>query len=156
MKKLLVIVIAFMVIGLLAIAIPISLRYDYIQYEKDMMARDMKLQDGGDVLAAYQDQRMRILGGNIGRLEWVLTLTDRQRVFRKPSYDPSEAAVIDFPDGARYIVVPDPEVADKIFIFYTYKDKDRCYTIPSGYNAMNWVLTAIRAEGVNSPNEVID
>lgn len=155
MKKLLVIVIAFLVIGLLAVAIPISMRYDYIQYEKDLMAHDMKLQDGGDVVADYQGQKTRIIGGNIGRVEWALTLTERQRVFRKPAYDPADAATIEFPDGARYVVVPDSDVAGKIYIFYTYQDKNRCYTVPAGYDAMNWILTAISPEGVYSPNEII-
>lgn len=155
MKKLLVMVIAFLVIGLLAIAIPISLRYDYIQYEKDMMAHDMKLQDGGDVVATYQGQKTRVIGENIGRVEWALTLTDRQRVFRKPAYDPADAVTVEFPDGARYVVVPDSSVADKIYIFYSYKNKARCYTVPPGYKAMDWILTAISPEGVYSPNEII-
>jgi hypothetical protein len=154
-KKLLVIVIAFLVIGLLAVAVPISLRYDYIQYEKDMMAHDMKLQDGGDVIATYQGQKTRVIGGNIGRLEWALTLTDRTRVFRKPVYDAETAVTIDFPDGARYVIVPDPSIKDKIYIFYSYKDKDRCYTVPAGYKAMDWIVTAISPEGVYSPNEII-
>lgn len=156
MKKLLVIVIAFLVIGLLAVAIPISLRYDYIQYEKDMMAHDMKLQDGGDVVATYQGQKTRVVGGNIGRLEWALTLTDRTRVFRKPAYDPDLAVTIDFPDGARYVIAPDPSVEDKIYIFYSYKDKNRRYTVPAGYKAMDWIVTAISPEGVYSPNEIIE
>lgn len=155
MKKLLVIVILFLVIGFLAVAIPVSLRYDYIQYEKDMMAHDMKLQDGGDVTASYQGQKTRVIGGNIGRLEWALTLTDRTRVFRKPDYDADQAVTIEFPDGARYVVAPDPAVIDKIYIFYSYKDKERCYTVPAGYKAMDWILTAISPDGVYSPNEII-
>ena len=155
MKKLLAIVIAFLMIGFLAVAIPVSLRYDYIQYGKDMLAHDLNLQDGGDLIAAYHGQKTRIIGGNIERLEWAMTLTERQRVFRKPSYEPAEAVTIDFPDGARYSVVADPVTADKIYIFYTYKSKDRCYSI-QGYSAMSWIVKAISPEGVSSGNEVLD
>ena len=155
MKKLLVLVIAFLVFGFLAIAIPVSLRYDYIQYEKDMLAHDLKLQDGGDLVAEYHSQKTRILGGNIERLEWAMTLTERQRVFKKPSCEFAEAVTIDFPDGARYIVVADPVAADKIYIFYTYKGKDRCYSI-QGYNAMGWIVKAISPEGVSSANEILN
>lgn len=151
MKKIVIAVTLFLLAGLTAIIIPLALRYDTVQYEKDMLAHVFSC-DEGDLIAEYAGQRTRVLGRNISRAASTLSPAARKRLFRKPVFDPASAAVIRFPDGAVFTVAQSNTDKDTAYIVYQYKDKNRYFSI-TGYKTFDWITRAISLEGVYNENE---
>ena len=142
MKKLIIPVVVLLLLGIAAVAVPIALRYDYVQYEKNVLAHFMSGDDTQAPTAEYQAEKTQIPEKQMDRLQWLLTITERQRVFIFPDYDAAAAVIVAFPDGALFTIVEAADAPDKVFIFYTYNGKRRCYSV-EGYNAFQWLLKII-------------
>lgn len=142
MKKLVIPVVVLLVLGIAAIIIPLTMRYDYVQYEKNVLAHFMSCDDDQTPTAEYQGVKTQIPEKQLNRLQWLLTITERQRVFIFPEYDAAAAVTIVFPDDASFTIVEAADAADKVFIFYTYNGKKRCYSV-EGYDAFQWLLKII-------------
>jgi hypothetical protein len=153
LKKIVIAVALFMAIGLTAIIIPLSLRFDTVQYEKDMLAHVISC-DEGDLIAEYEGQRTRVLGRNISRIASTLSPVARKRLLREPAIDPAQAAVIRFPDGAVFTIAESGAAKDQAYVIYRYKGKNRYFSI-TGYNTFSWILRAISPEGVYNENELL-
>lgn len=153
MKKIVIAVTLFFVIGLTALIVPLSLRFDTVQYEKDMLAHVISC-DEGDLIAEYDGQRTRVLGRNISRIASTLSPVARRRLLREPVIDLAQAAIIRFPDGAVFTIAASDTGEDQAYVIYRYKGKNRYFSI-TGYNTFSWILRAISPEGVYNPNELL-
>ncbi len=153
MKKYVIIVAVFIVLGIIALVIPMTIRYDYIQYEKDMQAHVLSC-SSGDLIASYKGVKTKVLGQNISKLQTVITVTERSLVFFRPKYDPDTAVKLSFPDQAELVIVEDSAKDDKVYVFYHHQSADRCYAI-EGYGAFKWITDAISPEGIYQANELI-
>jgi len=153
MKKYVIIVAAFIVLGIVALAIPMWIRYDYIQYEKDIQAHVLSCSKG-DLIAEYKGEKTKVLGQNISKLQTVITVSERSLVFFRPKYDPETAVKLTFPDEAELVIVEDSAKTDKIYIFYHHQSANRCYAV-EGYDAFNWITEAISPEGIYQANELM-
>jgi hypothetical protein len=154
LKKLVWIVVIFLVAAITALVVPIALRYDHIQYEKDMLAHVMSCNDG-DLIAKYQGQTTRVIGRNIDRISSTLTVTERKKLLRKPEFDAASAITLQFPDGAFFTVAPSQSDDQTAFVHYQYKGKNRYLSI-TGYRTMHWISKAISPQGLYQENEVIE
>lgn len=154
MKKLVWIVVIFLVAAITALVIPIALRYEHIQFEKDMMAHVMSCDDGG-LIAEYKGQTTRVIGRNIDRVSSSLTVTERKKLFRKPEYDAESAITLRFPDGAVFTVAPSQSDDETAFVHYQYKRENRYFSI-TGYRTIHWITQAISPKGLYQENEVIE
>ena len=155
MKKILIP--TLIVLGLLvgAIVYVISYSFNRVQYEKDLLTHIVDVGEGGQLVAEYDSLNLCILGNNIKRLQRVLGVSERERLFLKPDYDKDQAIILKFSDGAEYIIVANQTEEDAIFLGYSYKSKNQWYSI-SGYKSMDWTQRAVSPEGINTPNEVIN
>lgn len=154
MKKVVIPVVAFLVIGLGTLIFFLSMNFAQVQYQKDTEAHLLSAQ-AGDVTATYAGQTTRISAENLGRVQFVLTISERQRVFFKPDCSMEDAVCIFFPDGAQYAVIPDDSADDAVYLCYTDDSKDLWLRI-EGYNAMDWAVRVVSPEGIYAPNEVIE
>jgi hypothetical protein len=152
-KKALAIVLIFMIIGILAIVIPLSIRYDYVQYDKDMQYHAMSL-DSGDLLGEYQGVQTKVIGSNINRVFSALTPSSRVRLFKTPDVDPESRLTLLFPDNARFDVYPSLTDSDIAYVYYQYQSKRRWLYI-SNLDTMNWLKQAISPEGLANENIVV-
>ncbi|MEA4890415.1 MAG: hypothetical protein VB070_13245 [Clostridiaceae bacterium] len=153
MKKYVIIVAAFIVLGIVALAIPMWIRYDYIQYEKDIQAHVLSCSKG-DLITEYKGEKTKVLGQNISKLQTIITVSERSLVFFRPRYDPETAVKLVFPDEAELVIVEDSAKTDKIYIFYHHQSANRCYAV-EGYDAFKWITEAISPEGIYQANELI-
>ncbi|MDD4139499.1 MAG: hypothetical protein PHX81_04720 [Eubacteriales bacterium] len=153
MKKIIIIIAVVMAVGLTAIIVPIALRYDSVQYEKNMLAHIMSSDDG--LVAEYDGQKTLVVGRNINRVASTLSPATRKRLFRKPDFDPNQTVVITFPDGARFTVSPAGESGDTAYIVYSHRSQTRYFSV-TGLKTFDWITRAISPEGVYNENEIID
>lgn len=154
MKKVVIPVIIFFIIALAAVYMPLSIRFDYFRYENELTAHLAGQKTGGEIFAEYKGQRTRVMDGNADKLIWAVTLTDRKRIFMKPGYDPTEAVMVFFPDGAELIIAPLEKTGDKVLIVHIFEGRTRYYSL-EGYNTIGWVQKSICPEGYYVPNEVV-
>ncbi|NLO37567.1 MAG: hypothetical protein GX112_14635 [Clostridiaceae bacterium] len=153
MKKIVIVIVFVMALGLTAIIVPIALRYDSVQYEKNMLAHIMS-SDEDDVVAEYNGQKTLVVGRNINRVASTLSPSTRKRLFRKPDFDPGQAVVITFPDGARFTVSPAGNSGDTAYIVYEHRNQTRYFSI-TGLKTFEWITRAVSPEGVYNENEVV-
>ncbi|MDW7658768.1 MAG: hypothetical protein SCM11_16490 [Bacillota bacterium] len=151
MKKIVIAVTLFLVIGLTALIVPLSLRFDTVQYEKDMLAHVISCNEG-DLIAEYEGQRTRVLGRNISRIASTLSPAARKRLLWEPAIDLEQAAVIRFPDGAVFTIAESEAAKDQAYVVYRHKGRSRYFSI-TGYNTFSWIIRAISLEGVYNENE---
>lgn len=154
MKKILIptfLILAAMIGG---VVFAISFSYNNVQYGKDIIAHCQSL-DNGELVAEYHDQTTYVQGKNVDRICKVISISARKRFYIAPKYDEADAIYLTFPNGARYILVPDDSNDDAIFLLYYYKNKKNYYSI-SGYNSMGWATRAISPEGIAVENTVVD
>ncbi len=154
MKKILIPVIVFFVIAIGGIIFSISINYTKVQFGKDTMFHMMTVGEGGALTAEYKNVKTNVIGRNLQRVNSVLGVSTITRIYRKPTYDGNEAAYLKFSDGAEYIIAPDPDVSDGVFIIYKYKNKKLVFKV-KGYNSMTWIKKAISPSGIYNSNEVI-
>lgn len=152
MKKVVIPVVTFLVLGLGTLIFFLSISFAQVQYQKDTEAH---LVSAGDVTATYAGQTTRISAENMGRVQWVLTISERQRVFVEPDCSLDDAVSIFFPDGAQYAIFPDDSADDAVYLCYTDDGKDLWLRI-EGYNVMDWAVRIVSPEGIYAPNEVIE
>lgn len=153
LKKIVIVVVVFLLLGLMGIIIPLSLHYDTVQMEKDMIAHVMSTAEG-ELIASRAGQTTKVTGRNIDRIASALTPTERQRLFRKPAFDEADAIFLNFPNGASFIIAEvDPEL-DKAIVVYRYKRKIRYLSI-NGYKTFSWISRAVSPEGVYNENELL-
>lgn len=154
MKKVVIPIVIFFIIAIASIYIPVSMRLDYFRYENELTAHLAAQKEGGEIIAEYKGQKIRLLDGNADKLIWAATLTERQRIFKKPDYDETAAVTIFFPDGAQLIFAPLEETGDKALIVHIFEGRTRYYSL-KGYKTMEWVQRIISPEGYYVPNEEI-
>ncbi len=155
MKKFLIPVLVILGIFLATTIFAIYLNYSKVQYEKDLLFHNLRLEDGGELICEYNGMTTRILGGNITRISKVVSVSERRRLFKEPEYNKDEAIYIQFSDGAEYIIAVDESMEDAVFVIYKYKNKEQYYSI-QGYNSFDWAQRAVSPEGTSSTNEVIE
>lgn len=154
MKKILIPVIIFMAALIGFITFGISRSFAKVQYEKDVMGHVMSVGKEGDLEAQYNGTKTNVVGQNVRRINSVLTVSEMERVYKKPPLDEDRGVFLSFPDGAEFILIEDPEVEDGAYIRYSYKKKVRWYRV-EGYETMMWVTRAISPEGIYTENEMI-
>ena len=155
MKKILIPVIIFFVVVISGITFSISTNYVKVQFSKDLMFHMMALQDGETLTAEYNDVTTNVTGRNLQRVNSVLGVSAKNRVYKKPEYDFEKAVYLTFSHGAEYIVAEDQSVNEGIFIFYSYKSKKQVFKV-HGYNSMTWIKKAVSPSGIYNSNDVID
>jgi hypothetical protein len=129
------------------------MRFTQVQYEKDTQAHIVAVQGGGGLAPGYAGQDTRISTDNPGRVQWLLTISERQRLFIGPDCDPDEAVCFYFPDGAQYTLTPDDSVGDAAYLCDS--DGGDLWFRIEGDDAMDRAVHIVSPEGVNGPNEVI-
>lgn len=154
MKKVLIPLAVIFVLGLGTMIFLLSMNYVQVQYQKDAEAHFMAAAEG-DVTASYAGQTTIVSADNLGRVWRELTISERKRVFSAPDCDFDTAVVLDFPDGARYAVVPDDAADDAVYICYTDDGKDLWFRV-EGYGVMDWMVRAVSPEGLYGTNEVVE
>lgn len=155
MKKYLLVVIILLGGMIAVVAVTISGNYNKVQFSKDLQYHMTTISEGGTLTATYKDTTTNVVGRNLQRINSVVGVSAAERTFKRPEYDENDAVTLSFSHGAEYIIVPNPDVEDGVFIFYSYKNKDQVYKV-SGYNSMIWVRKAISPSGIYNPNEVLN
>jgi hypothetical protein len=154
MKKIVIPLVVFLVLAIGSVVFFISMAYTQVQFDKDTQSHMIAVQSGGELTASYAGQETRISADNLSRVEWLLTISERERLFFKPDCDLNDAVCFCFSDGAQYAIAPDASADDAVFLCYSADGSDLWFRI-EGYNAMDWAVRTASAEGVNGPNEVI-
>ncbi len=153
MKKIVIAVVVLLLLGLAGIIMPLSMHYDAVQMEKDMIAHVMSTAED-DLLASWAGQTTKVTGRNIDRVVSALTPTERKLLFRKPAFTEDNAITLDFPNGASFLIAElDPEL-DQVVVVYRYKRKIRYLSI-TGYKTFSWLSRAVSPEGIYNENELL-
>ena len=155
MKKIIIPLVVFFVITIGGIIFAVSDSYTKVQYEKDALFHMMSLEEGGSLVAEYDNTVTKVLGRNISRINKVITVSELKRLYSKPDWDENAAIFLRFSDGAEYIIAEDPSVDDGVFILYSYKNKKLRFKV-NGYNSFDWAKKAISSDGIFNENEVLD
>ncbi|MBN2878305.1 MAG: hypothetical protein JXN65_01625 [Clostridia bacterium] len=155
MKKFLIPVLTILGIFLVTAVFAIYLNYSKVQYDKDLLFHNLRLQDGGELICEYNGMTTRILGGNVSRISKVVNVYEKRRLFKEPEYNKDEAIYLTFSDGAEYIIAVDESMDDAVFVIYKYKNKEQYYSI-QGYHSFDWAQRAVSPEGTSNPNEVVE
>lgn len=156
MKKIVIPVAVFMVFIIAGIVFTISLSYAQVEYDKATLVHKLDAsRGGGELLAEYMGQKTRVAILNLDRVEWLVTISERRRLFFRPKYDAETAVYLHFSDGAEYIVAENPNEEDSVFVLYGYQNKNLYFSI-TGYSAMSWAVRVVSPEGIYSTNEVIE
>lgn len=154
MKKILIPAIIFMSVLIGFITFGISRSYAKVQYEKDVLSHVMSARSEGNLEAEYQGTKTKVLGQNVQRINAVLTVSEMKRLYKKPPFDEENGVYLSFPDGAEFILVVDPDIADGAYIKYSYKNRNKWFHV-EGYDTMMWATRAISPEGIYIENESI-
>ncbi len=153
MKKPLIIVLIILLLGIIAIIVPIVLRYDVVQYDKDMQVHAMSLAHG-DLVARYQDVQTLVAAGNSGRIVSALSPVARQRLYKEPPVRHDEVIQLTFPSGAHFDVYPSPEDEQLTLVHYRYRSKTRWLSIQK-LDTWNWIHQASSPQGLAEPNQLV-
>jgi len=155
MKKIIIPVAAFFVIVLGIIIFYISSSYQLVQYGKDTRFHIATLSDGGTLTAELDGLKTQVIGRNVQRVGWVLDISEKSKVWKKPDYNENEAIYLTFSDGAEYVIAKDPEDSNAIFILYEYNSKKVRFHL-EGYNAWSWATRATAPDGLYIENIVLN
>ncbi len=155
MKKVLIPLLVFLALGIGSVIFFVSMQFTQVQYDKDTQSHMITAQSGGELTASASGQKTRISADNFGRLEWLLTISERERLFAKPDCSLDDAVCFFFPDGAQYTIAPDETADDAVFLCYSDDGSELWFRI-EGYNAMDWAKRIASPDGVDGPNEVMD
>lgn len=155
MKKVLIPVIVFFVIVLGSIIFFINSSFQLTQYTKATHFHINTVIDGGTLETELDGVRTQIAGRNLQRVEWVLDISAKQKIYRKPEINEDEAIYFYFSDSAEYVLAKDPGDSNSVYIFYKYKNMKMRFHL-EGYNAWDWATRAVSPEGIYMENIVLD
>lgn len=155
MKKILIPVIVFFVVVVGSIIFFVNLSFQLTQYSKATNFHISTLLDGYTLTTEYNGVETQVVGRNIQRVGWVLDISEKERIRRKPEYNENEAIYFHFSDSAEYILAKDPKDDNSVYIFYEYKNMRLRFHL-EGYNAWKWATEAISPEGIYRENIVLN
>lgn len=156
MKKALALMLVLLVGGISTIAGALWFQSDKINYRRDIVKYAGEALDGIGILATYGDQTTRILGSNVERLIWALTIGDSQRKLQLWDRNcPKEYVTVRFGEKLTMTVWPLSNGTDEVCIQFRGPRKSRQYTL-KGYKTMEWLEKIISPEGYWEPNEIVE
>ncbi|MBN1624694.1 MAG: hypothetical protein JXN10_04105 [Clostridia bacterium] len=155
MKKVLIPVVVFFVLVIGSIIFFVNASFQIVQYGKSTRFHISTLSDGATLTVDHNGVTTQVIGRNIQRVGWVLDISDKERVYRKPDFNEDDAIYFHFSDSAEYIIAQDPEDSDSVYILYEYKGKKLRFHL-TGYRAWYWATEAVSPEGIYIENIVIE
>lgn len=155
MKKVVIPVLVFFGLMVGAIVFFVGVRFSQVQYEKDTQAHFMAIAEDGEMTAVYEEQTVLVSADNWGRAEWLLTITERKRLWSSPDVGTDGAVVFNLSDGAEYTIIPDASADDAVYICYAFEGREKWFRV-EGYTVMSWAKRVASPEGVYAPNEVVE
>ncbi len=156
MKKALFAVALILVAGVVAVGIIVVQRAEQLAWEPEVIRHFAQAEaEGSGVIAKYQAQRVQVVGPNIGRLIWALTIapTQRERRNTRPQTegDPIELRIASDTTIEISVVTG---LEDAVLLDYRSGSKQRYYIIQN-YRSWYWLQRITSPEGEYSPNLVL-
>jgi len=139
-----------LILGSIIFAIWVS--YGYVQYQNDTYFHVMGAMEDERAVAEYNGTTTMISGGNLRKINNLLTPSELKRRFVHPDFNEDECIRLSFPDGAEYLVMRNEDTEDGVHIRYTYQKKKQYYRV-EGYKTFEWLQKAISPEGIYGENE---
>lgn len=156
MKKLVAVMLVVLVGGIAVIAGFVWYRMDKVNYRSDIIKYAGEAQPDGMILATYKGRTTRILGSNVERLIWALTIGEGQRYLQLTDRNcPGDNVALAFGEKLKIAVCPLEDGTDAVFIRFKGPGKVRYYTL-QGYKTMEWLEKIISPEGYWEPNEEVE
>ena len=155
MKKALALMLVLLVGGIAFISFFVWYKSDRISYRTDIVKYAGVAEANEGILATYQDQTTSILGPNVDKLIWALTVGEANRTLQLFDREtPQENISIQFDDKLSITIWPTSADSDEVFIRFRGPGRSRQYTL-EGYKSMEWLLKIISPEGYWGPNELV-
>jgi len=155
MKKWLIILAVFFVLGFAAVSIPVALSFDAQRYDAERVMHEAALVQVGTMIAEYGDVKTEVVGANPMRVFWVTYMESGTRVFRKPVYVEEDAITVEVSDGARFIIGRDPSGADITYVLSYFDGRTRYFRLEK-LNAHGWAMKAVQPDGFYNENILLE
>jgi hypothetical protein len=157
MKKAIALLLVLLVGGTAAVSAALWYKMDKMSFRTDIVKYSGEAQRSGDgILATYRGQTTRIIGSNVDRLIWALSIGEGQRRLQLTDKKAAgDAVTVQFGEKLKITVFPIDVSTDEVLIRYEAPGKTRRYTL-KGYKSMEWLEKIVSPEGYWEPNEVVE
>lgn len=154
LKKILIVVGVVFLIGILLVAVPLSGRFDKIQYEKRLEMDALVAASREDGLRAESGGIVTLVSPmNADRISRSLTPSEAKRERFVSVEDPE--IVLTYANGDVVSLKADPKKEDRALVQLQYEGKKIIVSI-EGYRVMHTVAAAISPEGFSGENVVVE
>ena len=154
LKKILIVVGAVFLIGILLVAVPLSGRFDKIQYKKRLEMDALVAAGREDGLRAESGGIVTLVSPmNADRISRSLTPSEAKRERFVSVEDPE--IVLTYANGDVVSLKADPKKEDRALVQLQYEGKKIIVSI-EGYRVMRTVAAAISPEGFSGENVVVE
>lgn len=154
LKKILIVVGTVFLIGILLVAVPLSGRFDKIQYEKRLEMDALVAAGREDGLRAESGGTVTLVSPmNADRISRSLTPSEAKRERFVSVEDPE--IVLTYANGDVVSLKADPKKEDRALVQLQYEGKKIIVSI-EGYRVMRTVAAAISPEGFSGENVVVE
>lgn len=153
-KILITAVVAIVLALAILIAVPLYIRYDDIETNKELDNLLLLYEHGAEARGISPDGETVLTRANLARVITLLSFIERTFVIFPPQEGEAEA-VIRIDETEIHIVSAQPVGnRDKVLIYYTNGSKKRCYSLV-GYSTMQTVVKAISPKGYSGENTIV-
>jgi hypothetical protein len=156
MKYIMPIVIIFLAAALIFCGYLVSVRIDFIQYERDVTEFTAYGMQYG-ATAEYNGIKVQIHPNNLDFMcSKCFTITERKKINDIPSYKPADAIRIWVDDEYHIIVIRIPNSEGDVYIETVIDGKKRNFFVSGDYRIYERVLSYVGVEGYYGPNTLIE
>lgn len=153
--KLLIIASAATLLALvILIAIPLFVRYDDIETNKELENILLLYENGEEARGVSSEGETLLSYTNLARVVTLLSYSERTIVFFPPNESETEASLKIDGISIRIVSEPPEGYKDKALIYYTNGQKKRCYSL-TGYNTLVNVSQALSPDGFREGNTAV-
>lgn len=153
-KLLIIASVAALLILVILVAIPLFVRYDEIETNKELENIMLLYENGEEARGVSSEGETLLSYVNLARVVTLLSYTERTIIFIPPKESVAEASFRINDIDIRIVSEPSEGYKDKVLIYYTNGHKKRCYSL-TGYNTLVNVTQALSPEGYRGENTVV-
>lgn len=155
MKKFILIVSALLLVGLILVAIPFSIKYARVRYDNEMTQHLANADAGKAAGGEYAGVRTILAQENVHSAARALSRTELTLTLFPPRKSFGEPARLIFSDGAEFAVYPAPgeHGKDVVYIDYRFNGRHSVYKL-TGYDTLARVVACVSPEGYLAKNKI--
>jgi len=155
MKKYVFIVSAFLLVGLILVALPLSVKYARVRYDNEMVQHLANFDSGRAAGGEYAGVSTVLAQENVYSASRALSRTELKLVFFPPTRSYGDPVRLFFSDGADFYVYPAPDEdgKDVVYIDYRFNGRHSVFKL-TGYGTMTRLVACVSPEGYLAENKI--